>query len=154
MEVTYHKRDRLSPQEEQAHGVRHVALDELLEHSDAVMVQVPYGPDTHHLIGATELARMKKTAVLVNTARGGVVDDAALAAALRTGQIAAAGLDVAEGEPSFHPDLLTLPNVALDAAYRRRYGARQSSAWCAKRSTTWLACSQGAPLAHCISPVA
>jgi gluconate 2-dehydrogenase len=113
MEVTYHKRSRLGPQEEQAAGVRHVELDELLSQSDMVMVQVPYGPETHHLIGAAELARMKRTAVLVNTARGGVVDDAALAAALRAGKIAAAGLDVTEGEPKVHPDLLTLPNVVL-----------------------------------------
>jgi gluconate 2-dehydrogenase len=113
MEVTYHKRHRLSSQEEQALGVRHVAFDELLAQSDVVMVQVPYGPETHHLVGAPELAQMKKTSVLVNAARGGVIDDAALAAALRSGQIAAAGLDVTEGEPNVHPGLLDLPNVVL-----------------------------------------
>jgi len=74
---------------------------------------VPYSPSSHHAIGAAELARMKRTATLTNIARGGVVDDAALAQALRNGTIAAAGLDVFEGEPAIHPDLLTVPNVVL-----------------------------------------
>jgi gluconate 2-dehydrogenase len=74
---------------------------------------VPYSPAAHHAIGAAELALMKPTATLTNIARGGVVDDAALAAALRERRIAAAGLDVYEGEPRVHPDLLELPNVVL-----------------------------------------
>jgi gluconate 2-dehydrogenase len=74
---------------------------------------VPYTPQTHHLIGAAELALMKPTATLTNIARGGVVDDAALADALRDRRIAAAGLDVFEGEPSVHPGLLSVPNVVL-----------------------------------------
>src|SRR5436305_690984 len=77
-----------------------VERDELLRESDFVVVMAPYSPATHHLIGERELARMKPTAVLVNSARGGVVDDAALVEALRAKRIAAAGLDVFEGEPS------------------------------------------------------
>ena len=77
------------------------------------MLVVPYSAETHHTIGAAEIAMMKPTATLVNIARGGIVDDAALAQALKSRRIAAAGLDVFEGEPSVHPDLLTVPNVVL-----------------------------------------
>jgi glyoxylate/hydroxypyruvate/2-ketogluconate reductase len=74
---------------------------------------VPYSPAVHHIIGGPQLARMKRSAVLVNIARGGVVDDAALVTALRDGRIAAAGLDVYENEPALHPGLLELENVVL-----------------------------------------
>ena len=74
---------------------------------------MPYSAASHHAVGAAELALMKPTATLTNIARGGVVDDAALAAALREGRIAAAGLDVFEGEPSVHPGLLEVPNAVL-----------------------------------------
>jgi glyoxylate/hydroxypyruvate/2-ketogluconate reductase len=74
---------------------------------------LPYSPASHPAIGAAELALMKPTANLINIARGGIVDDAALAAALRGKRIAAAGLDVYEGEPNVHPDLLAVPNVVL-----------------------------------------
>ena len=77
------------------------------------MLVLPYSPASHHAIGAAELAQMKPTATLTNIARGGIVDDAALAAALRERRIAAAGLDVFEGEPAVHLDLLTVPNVVL-----------------------------------------
>jgi lactate dehydrogenase-like 2-hydroxyacid dehydrogenase len=73
----------------------------------------PYSPATHHLIGAAEIARMKPTAILVNSARGGVVDDAALVEALKAKRIAGAGLDVFEGEPKVHPGLLELRNVVM-----------------------------------------
>lgn len=72
-------------------------------------LHVPYTPKTHHLIGAAELARMKPTAILVNAARGGVVDDAALVAALKEGRIAGAGLDVFENEPALHPGFSISP---------------------------------------------
>ncbi len=88
-------------------------LDELLARSDFVSLHVPLTAETHHLIGASELARMKKTAVLVNTARGAIVDEAALVRALREGQIAAAGLDVFEHEPALSPGLRDLPQVVL-----------------------------------------
>ena len=77
------------------------------------MLVVPYSAASHHAIGAAELALMKPSATLTNIARGGIVDDAALAVALRERRIAAAGLDVFEGEPRVHPDLLTVPNVVL-----------------------------------------
>ena len=87
--------------------------EELLRTADHVVLVVPYSAASHHTIGAAELALMKPSATLINIARGGIVDDAALAQALREGRIAAAGLDVFEGEPSVHPDLLTVPNVVL-----------------------------------------
>ena len=90
-----------------------MSKEELLRGADHLMLVVPYSKDSHHAIGAAELALMKPTACLVNIARGGVVDDAALAAALRDKRIAAAGLDVFEGEPAVHPDLLSVPNVVL-----------------------------------------
>ena len=94
-------------------GAERVALTQLLERADHVVLVVPYSPATHHLIGERELARMKPGATLVNIARGGVVDDAALARALCAGRPAAAGLDVFENEPALDPALLALPNVAL-----------------------------------------
>jgi glyoxylate reductase len=90
-----------------------VRIDEALSTSDVVSIHVPLRPETRHLIGREALGRMKKTAYLINTARGPVVDEAALAAALRDGVIAGAALDVFEREPSVHPDLLTLDNVLL-----------------------------------------
>lgn len=88
-------------------------LDTLLAEADVVSLHIPGGPDTHHLVDATRLARMKPTAVLVNTARGTVVDDAALADALHAGRIFAAGLDVFEAEPQVHPRLLDAPRTVL-----------------------------------------
>ncbi|MBL0147753.1 MAG: D-glycerate dehydrogenase [Ideonella sp.] len=113
MPVIYHNRSRLDPAIEQQLGARWVGKAELLREADHLVIVVPYSPQSHHLIGAAELAQMKPGATLTNIARGGVVDDAALAQALRDRRIAAAGLDVFEGEPSVHPDLLTLPNVVL-----------------------------------------
>jgi gluconate 2-dehydrogenase len=113
MRVLYHNRNRLDAGVEQALRARHTTLDELLATSDFVVLQVPYGQTTHHLIGAAQLAKMKPSAILVNAARGGVVDDAALIEALRSGTIRAAGLDVFENEPHFHPGFLGLRNVVL-----------------------------------------
>lgn len=113
MNVIYHNRSRLSAALEAECKARYVAKDELLRTADHVVLVVPYTPASHHTVGAAELALMKPTAILVNIARGGIVDDAALAVALREGRIAAAGLDVFEGEPQVHPDLLTVPNVVL-----------------------------------------
>lgn len=113
MNVIYHNRSRLAPELETACKARYVGKEELLRTADHVVLVVPYTAASHHTIGAAELAWMKSTATLVNIARGGIVDDAALAAALQAGQIAAAGLDVFEGEPQVHPDLLACKNVVL-----------------------------------------
>jgi glyoxylate reductase len=99
MRVLYHNRSRLDGATEKALGAKWVEREALLAQSDFVVVMAPYSSATHHLIGAAEIAKMKPTAILVNTARGGVVDDAALVAALKEKRIAGAGLDVFEGEP-------------------------------------------------------
>lgn len=113
MNVIYHNRSRLSPELEAACKARYVSKEELLRTADHLVLVLPYSPSSHHAIGAAELALMKPTANLINIARGGIVDDAALAVALRDKQIAAAGLDVFEGEPTVHPELLKVPNVVL-----------------------------------------
>ncbi|WP_372824384.1 2-hydroxyacid dehydrogenase [Polaromonas sp.] len=113
MKVIYHNRSRLDAALEAECKASYVSKEELLKTADHVVLVLPYSPTSHHTIGATELAMMKPTATLVNIARGGIVDDAALAKALRDRTISAAGLDVFEGEPQVHPDLLTVPNVVL-----------------------------------------
>jgi gluconate 2-dehydrogenase len=113
MKVVYHNRSRLDATLEAECKASYESKEELLKTADHVVLVVPYSPASHHTIGAAEIALMKPTATLINIARGGIVDDAALAAALRDKRIAAAGLDVFEGEPKVHPDLLTVPNVVL-----------------------------------------
>jgi gluconate 2-dehydrogenase len=113
MPVIYHNRSRLTPEFETPLGAQWVSQADLLQKADHLVIVVPYSAASHHLIGAAELAQMKPTATLTNIARGGVVDDAALAAALREQRIAAAALDVFEGEPAVHPDLLSVPNIVL-----------------------------------------
>jgi gluconate 2-dehydrogenase len=113
MRVIYHNRSRLSADLEMACKATYVAKEELLRTADHVMLVVPYSAESHHTIGAKELSCMKPSATLVNIARGGIVDDAALALALKNKQIAAAGLDVFEGEPALNSALLTVPNVVL-----------------------------------------
>jgi glyoxylate reductase len=113
MPVIYTARRRLDPEREAALGVAWRELDQLLAEADFVSVHTGLSPATHHLIGPERLARMKPTAVLVNTARGPIVDEAALAEALRAGRLGAAGLDVFEREPEVHPALLELDNVTI-----------------------------------------
>ncbi|UXH79479.1 2-hydroxyacid dehydrogenase [Roseateles amylovorans] len=113
MPVIYHNRSRLPADQEGPLGAQWVEKDELLRRADHLVIVVPYSASSHHLIGQRELRLMKPTATLVNIARGGVVDDAALAAELKAGTIAAAGLDVFEGEPTVHPALLDCENVVL-----------------------------------------
>ena len=113
MPVLYHARHAIAAQTEQVLGARHAPLDELLTQADFVVLLLPYSAVTHHLIGAAQLATMKKSAVLVNVARGGIVDDAALAEALQQGLIAGAALDCVENEPNINPALCALPNVLL-----------------------------------------
>ncbi len=113
MQVLYHNRSQLPADVEQSLNARYVSKTALLQQSDHLILVLPYSAASHHAIGAAELAQMKPTATLINLARGGIVDDAALAAALRDRKIFAAGLDVFEGEPAVHPDLLTVSNVVL-----------------------------------------
>lgn len=113
MEVVYQSRSGLAAETAEELGARRVDLEELWAVSDVVSLHCPYSAATHHLIGAEQLAAMRDTAVLVNTARGPIVDEEALVVALREGQIAGAGLDVYEREPEVHPGLLDLENVAL-----------------------------------------
>ncbi len=113
MTVRYFNRTRLDTAIEAALNVSYATQESVLRESDFVIVMVPYSPATHHLIGVREIELMKPTAMLINTARGGVVDDAALIAALKSNKIAGAGLDVFENEPAFNPDFLQLKNVVL-----------------------------------------
>ena len=112
MEVLYHDKYRNESAENET-GVRYVELDELLRTCDFISVHTPLTPETRHLIGQGKLDLMQPTAVLVNSSRGPVVDEAALADALEEGSIFAAGLDVYEEEPKVHPKLLELENVVL-----------------------------------------
>jgi glyoxylate/hydroxypyruvate/2-ketogluconate reductase len=113
MKVLYHNRKRAAPEIEQSTHATYAGKDELLKQSDFVVLQVPYSPETHHMIGEREFKLMKPTAILVNSTRGGVVDDAALVVALKAGTIRAAGLDVFENEPRLNPEFLKLDNVVL-----------------------------------------
>ncbi len=113
MKVLYADSVALAPEVESELAARRVSKEELLRQSDFVSLHVPLTPETKHFIGAAELALMKPTAILLNTARGPVVDEAALVEALREKRIAGAGLDVFEEEPKVHPGLLELSNVTL-----------------------------------------
>jgi len=113
MKVIYHNRSRLSSEDEKACGATYVSKEDLLRTADHVVLVLPYTAQNHHTIGAPEIALMKPTATLVNIARGGIVDDGALAKALQAGKIFAAGLDVFEGEPQVHPELLKCSNIVL-----------------------------------------
>jgi len=114
MQVLYHNRTRLTPlQETFANQATYVSKEALLCRSDFLVLMLPFSPATRHCMGTEEFAQMRPGSILINAARGGVVDDAALIAALKNGPVAAAGLDVFENEPRFNPDWLTLPNVVL-----------------------------------------
>lgn len=113
MNVLYHNRSRLPPQTEADCAARFVSKETLLREADYLLLMLPYSPGTHHCIGATELALMKPAAFLINMARGGIVDDAALIDALRSGALAGAGLDVFENEPKLDPAFRQLDNVVL-----------------------------------------
>lgn len=113
MKVLYYDRHPADDNANKELNATPVSMEEVLEQSDYVTIHTDYNPETHHLIGAPEMRRMKSTAYLINTARGACVDEAALVEALRTKQIAGAGLDVFEREPEIHPGLLELPNAVL-----------------------------------------
>ena len=113
MKILYHSRSRAALDAEKESGAAYVGKEELLRRADVVLLILPYAPETHHYIGAGELSLMKPSAVLVNMARGGIVDDAALIQALKNRTIRAAGLDVYENEPKFNRGFLELKNVVL-----------------------------------------
>jgi glyoxylate/hydroxypyruvate/2-ketogluconate reductase len=113
MGVIYHNRRRLDPALESECRATLRTKEELLREADFIVLAMPYSPENYHLIGAAELAMMRPSAMLFNIARGGLIDEAALATALREQRLAAAGLDVFEGEPAIHPGLMGLPNVVL-----------------------------------------
>jgi glyoxylate reductase len=113
MEIAYHNRRAVDPAIEQRLGATLLPLDELLATSDIVSLHCPFSDATHHLIDADALGMMKPSAFLVNTARGPIIDEAALVTALQAGSIAGAALDVFENEPAVHPGLLDLDNVVL-----------------------------------------
>lgn len=113
MHIVYTGPVPLAPEVEAELDARRLDFGELLRTADVVSLHVPYLPETHHLLGAAEFAKMKPTAYVVNSARGPVIDEAALVTALREGQIAGAGLDVFENEPTVHEGLLDLDNCVL-----------------------------------------
>jgi len=113
MRILYHSRNQVNANIERQLGAQFVNKDDLLRQADVVMLILPYSPETHHFIGETELSLMKERAVLVNVARGGIVDDSALIRALKDRRIYAAGLDVFEGEPAINPEFIDLDNVVL-----------------------------------------
>jgi glyoxylate reductase len=113
MRVIYHSREQLPADEKARLGAEPVAFDELVARSDVLTLHAPLTPETRHVIGRDVLGRMRRGSYLINTARGALVDEAALTDALRDGPLAGAGLDVYEREPGITPALLDLPNVVL-----------------------------------------
>ncbi|HLI94403.1 MAG TPA: D-glycerate dehydrogenase [Puia sp.] len=113
MPVIYHNRRRLAPETEAACRAEYRSKDDVLRQADFLLLAMPFNAANYHLIGAAELKLMKPSAMIFNIARGGLIDEAALASALRRKELAAAGLDVFEHEPVIHPDLVGLPNVVL-----------------------------------------
>ena len=113
MKVIYYDVYRMSPEDEATYNMTYVPMEDVLRQSDFISVHTPYMPSTHHLIGERELKMMKPTAILINTARGPIVDEKALVRALQARTIAGAGLDVFENEPAVEPELLTMENVVL-----------------------------------------
>ena len=113
MKILYNKRTPLPQEEEARQGITYAPLDTLLRTSDFISIHTPYSGETHHFIGEHELAKMKPSAIFINTARGAVVDEEALVQALQQGTIMAAGLDVFEQQDNPHPSLCTLDNVCM-----------------------------------------
>ena len=151
MRVLYHNR-RQNPGAEQDLGVEYATLDVLLAQSDLVVLTVPYSPETHHIMNASSLAKMKSSAFLINVARGAVVDQGALATALAAGTIRGAGLDVTDPEPILANDpLLKMDNCLIIPHIA-------TSTWETRADMTRLAVEnllrglQGEPLAHCANP--
>ncbi len=113
MKVVYHDVYRLSPQDEASYHLTYLPMEEVLQQADFISIHVPYMPSTHHLIGESQFHLMKPSAILINTARGPIVDEKALVRALQEKRIAGAGLDVFEHEPAVEPELLTMENAVI-----------------------------------------
>ncbi|KAK4176656.1 putative 2-hydroxyacid dehydrogenase [Triangularia setosa] len=113
MKIRYHNRTRLAPDVEKGIDAEYVGFDTLLAESDVISLNLPLNPKTRHIISRNELSKMKAGVVIVNTARGAVIDEAALVEALDSGHVSSAGLDVYENEPEIHPGLLANPRVLL-----------------------------------------
>ncbi len=133
MPVIYHNRSRLDASIERECRAAYVSRDELLRQSDFLVLVLPYSAQTQHAIGAAELAMMKPSSILVNVARGGIVDDAALIEALRDKRLAGAGLDVFENEPALNVGFMALDNVVLTPHIA-------SASTATRRAMTQLAC--------------
>lgn len=151
MRILYTDAVALPPEVERELGATRVELAELLREADFVSLHVPLTPETKHLMGAEQLAAMKPTAVLVNTSRGPVVDEAALAEALANGRIFAAGLDVFEREPQVHPRLLELDNVVL-TPHIASASVRTRSEMCAMAVRDLIAGLRGQRPEHLVNP--
>ena len=151
MRVLYCNRTRLPESDERRLGATWMERDRLLAESDFVVVMTPYSPATHHLVGAAEIARMKPNAILVNSSRGGVVDDAALVDALRAKRIAAAGLDVFEGEPRPHAGFMELANVVMTPHVGSSSRATRLR-MCQTAADNLTAVLEGRPPAHLVNP--
>lgn len=151
MRVIYHDQVKLSPEREAELDVSYVDKPALLAESDFISIHCPLSPETTHAFGAKEFACMKSTAILVNTARGPVVDEAALAEALSSGRIFSAGLDVYEHEPEINPALLACENVVLlphlGSATRATRGRMAEMA-----ATNLIAVLQGRKAPNCVNP--
>jgi glyoxylate reductase len=113
MRVIYYDVYRMSPEDEASYHMTYMPMDDVLRQADFVSIHTPYMPSTHHLIGARELSLMEPSAILINTARGPIVDEQELVKALQSGTIAGAGLDVFENEPAVEPGLMTMENVVI-----------------------------------------
>jgi lactate dehydrogenase-like 2-hydroxyacid dehydrogenase len=152
MRILYHQRHRADPDTEGRLGATSVDLDTLLAESDFVSLNCALTPETHHLIDARALAKMKPGAVLVNTSRGGVVDQAALYEALRSGHLFGAGLDVTDPEPMRADDpLLTLPNC-LVVPHIASASQRTRDRMAQKAAANLLAGLRGEPLPDTVNP--
>jgi gluconate 2-dehydrogenase len=149
MRVIYHNRQPVA--DGMAPGAAWVSKQQLLAEADHVILTLPYSSATHHTIGAAELDAMKPSAILINLARGGIVDDAALIAALRAHRIAGAGLDVFENEPAYAPEFLSLPNVVLTPHIASAtLSARRAMADCA--ADNLIAALHGQMPRHLVNP--
>ncbi len=151
MRVLYHSRTR-KPGEEERLGMEYTAMDRLLEESDFVSLHVPLTGETHHLIGEAELRRMRSTAILVNTARGPVVDGRALHRALEEGWIAGAGLDVTEPEPIAADDPLLAMDGVVVTPHVGSASRGSRRAMCMLAARNLLAGVRGERLVHCCNP--